>query len=293
MNENEISKIIVDAAIEVHRELGGPGLVEEVYEEAMAEELRLRGIFVERQRPVPITYKGRVLRHPLRLDMRVERLVLVDNKAVIQWNPVFKAQMLTYLRLTKLKLGFVINFGERVVNGLPEEFDPKTQIAKARMPAKVIMAKGSWCSRSHSRQFVVVSAHAFSLATVLTLTWIAGASFANNASAAEPPKAPVPKSPYIAVVYRYADTLLEKGRDPSGFVLLRSGPYHPHALDQSTLVLLDERQFPSSAGCKFGPAPLLPERVDDQTKISRGCRSFPANLPPEGRLRSHEFNGLG
>jgi GxxExxY protein len=66
MNENGISKVIVDAAIEVHRELGGPGLVEDVYEEALEEELRLRGIFVERQLPVRIVYKGRLLRKPLR-----------------------------------------------------------------------------------------------------------------------------------------------------------------------------------------------------------------------------------
>ena len=74
---------------------------------------------MERQLPVRIVYKGKVLRKPLRLDMRVEKLVLVDNKAVIEWNPVFEAQMLTYLRLTKLKLGLVINFGERYVkNGI-------------------------------------------------------------------------------------------------------------------------------------------------------------------------------
>jgi GxxExxY protein len=130
MTENDIAKIIVDAT-EVHRELGGPGLLEDVYEEALAEELRLRGLKVERQLPVRITYKGRVLSKPLRLDTKVEGLVLVDNKAVTEWNPVFQAQMLTYLRLTSLKLGLVINFGEqfvksgihRVVNGLPEEVD--------------------------------------------------------------------------------------------------------------------------------------------------------------------------
>jgi GxxExxY protein len=131
MTENQISKVIVEAAIEVHRELGGPGLLEDVYEEAMEEELRLRGILVARQVPVRIVYKGRVLRKPLRLDMRVENLVLIDNKAVTEWNPIFEAQMLTYLRLTRLKLGLVINFGERivtagihrVVNGLPEDVD--------------------------------------------------------------------------------------------------------------------------------------------------------------------------
>ena len=126
MNENEISKIIVDSAIEVHRELGGPGLLEGVYEEAFIEELTRRGLKVERQLQVPIIYKGKRLGNPLRLDLRVNELVLVDNKAVSQWNAVFEAQMLTYLRLTGLKLGLVINFGEqwvkngihRVVNGL-------------------------------------------------------------------------------------------------------------------------------------------------------------------------------
>jgi GxxExxY protein len=128
MHENEIAKVIVDSAIEVHRELGGPGLLEDVYEEAMAAELALRGLTVERQLPVRLAYKGRVLHRPLRLDMKINSLVLVDNKAVSEWHPVFEAQMLTYLRLTGLKLGLVINFGERfvkhgihrIVNGLQE-----------------------------------------------------------------------------------------------------------------------------------------------------------------------------
>ena len=115
MDENAISKVIVEAAIEVHRELGGPGLLESVYEEAFVPELHLRGMKVDRQQPVPILYKGVKLATPLRLDMRVNGIVLVDPKAVEQWNPIFQAQMLTYLRLTKLKLGLVINFGERRV----------------------------------------------------------------------------------------------------------------------------------------------------------------------------------
>ena len=67
MHENEISKVVLDAAIEVHRGLGGPGLLEDIYEEALAEELRIRGLRVERQLPVPVIYKGRTLRQPLRL----------------------------------------------------------------------------------------------------------------------------------------------------------------------------------------------------------------------------------
>jgi GxxExxY protein len=115
MTENEISKIIVDCAIEVHRTLGGPGLIESVYEEALAWELTQRSLEVQGQRPVPITYKGRVLGAPLRLDLVLNRLVLVDAKATSEYHPIFEAQMLTYLRLMKLKLGLVINFGERYV----------------------------------------------------------------------------------------------------------------------------------------------------------------------------------
>ncbi len=134
VNENELSRVIVDSAIEVHRELGGPGLLEDVYEEALAEELKLRGLLVERQIPVRIVYKGRILQKPLRLDMRIEKLVLIDNKATTEWNTVFQAQMLTYLRITGLKLGLVINFGERllkggihrVVNGLRESPPPES-----------------------------------------------------------------------------------------------------------------------------------------------------------------------
>jgi len=119
VTENEISKIIVDCAIEVHRTLGGPGLIESVYEEALAWELAQRGLEMQRQRPVPITYKGRVLGTPLRLDLLVNRLVLVDAKATSEYHPIFEAQMLTYLRLMNLKLGLVINFGERyVANGI-------------------------------------------------------------------------------------------------------------------------------------------------------------------------------
>ena len=115
-------------------------MIEDVYEEALAEELRLRGLLIERQIAVRMLYKGRVLQKPLRLDLKVEKLVLVDNKAVIEWHPIFQAQMLTYLRLTKLRLGLVINFGEqhvkdgirRVVNGLEEadEFNAKSPRSK-------------------------------------------------------------------------------------------------------------------------------------------------------------------
>jgi GxxExxY protein len=126
MDENEISKVIVDSAIEVHRNLGGPGLLESVYEESLAWELKSRGLSIERQKEVEIHYKGNKLANSLRLDLLVNELVVVEVKAVAQYNRVFESEALTYFRLMNLKLGLVINFGEsrvsrgihRVVNGL-------------------------------------------------------------------------------------------------------------------------------------------------------------------------------
>jgi GxxExxY protein len=126
MTENEISTQVLDSAIEVHRTLGGPGLLEKVYEEALVCELGLRGLSVQRQAMVPITYKGHVLATPLRMDVLVERKVVVECKATDRDNDLFKAQTLTYLRLSGLKLGILINFGtirvkdgyHRIVNGL-------------------------------------------------------------------------------------------------------------------------------------------------------------------------------
>ena len=115
MDENEISKHIVDCAIEVHRTLGGPGLLESVYEEALCWELVQRGLQVERQIDVPIVYKGQTLAAPLRLDIRAEKLVIVEVKATTTYNTVFEAQALTYLRLLDLRLALVINFGEKLV----------------------------------------------------------------------------------------------------------------------------------------------------------------------------------
>lgn len=129
MTENEISKMIVGAAIEVHKSLGGPGLIESVYEESLAWELADRGLSIKRQIEVPIHYKGNLLATPLRLDLLVNDLVIVEVKSVAAYNRIFEAQLLTYLRLTNLKLGLVINFGDsrvangvhRVVNGLEDK----------------------------------------------------------------------------------------------------------------------------------------------------------------------------
>ena len=115
MGENETSRSIVSAAIEVHRTLGGPGLLESVYEEALVWELRQVGCRVERQVQTPILYKSVTLSTPLRIDLLVNSLVIVECKAVSIYLELFEIQTLTYLRLRNLRLGLVINFGNRLV----------------------------------------------------------------------------------------------------------------------------------------------------------------------------------
>jgi len=100
---------VVDAAYKVHTTLG-PGLLESVYETCLAHELRQRGISTETQIVIPIIYEGLRLEAGLRIDMLVNKQVLIEVKAVEQMNRVFKAQVLTYLKLTQLRLGLLINF---------------------------------------------------------------------------------------------------------------------------------------------------------------------------------------
>jgi GxxExxY protein len=129
MDENRLSYQIINAAIEVHKTLGGPGLLESVYEEALVWELNERGFHLQRQIEIPIMYKNVQLTSPLRADLIVNNLVIVECKATSQYNPIFEVQTLTYLRLTGLKLGLVVNCGashvkngiRRVVNGLQEK----------------------------------------------------------------------------------------------------------------------------------------------------------------------------
>ena len=115
MDENGLSQIIVDSAIEVHRTLGGPGLLESVYRDALALEIQLRSVKVEREKLVPIKYKRHLLSAPLRIDLIVGELVIVECKATTLENEIYESQVLTYLRLTGLRLGLVINFGQRLV----------------------------------------------------------------------------------------------------------------------------------------------------------------------------------
>ncbi len=113
--EDILSHRIIRAAIETHRTLGGPGLLEKVYEEAFVWELTEAGLNVQRQMPVPIIYKTMGMTNVFRLDLLVEEKVIVECKAVLEYNPIFEAQLLTYLRMSQLKLGLVINFGEHLV----------------------------------------------------------------------------------------------------------------------------------------------------------------------------------
>jgi GxxExxY protein len=114
MDENELSHQIIGAAIEVHRTLG-PGLLESIYEGALAIELADRGMVVQRQVVLPVTYKGHALEGGFRIDLVVEDLVVVEVKAVETLLSVHEAQLLTYLRLSTKKLGLLMNFNSTMV----------------------------------------------------------------------------------------------------------------------------------------------------------------------------------
>lgn len=125
MDENALSNQIIGAAIEVHRALG-PGLLESVYESALAYELVLAGRRVDRQVAFPVQYKTERLDLGFRADLVVDRLVVIEVKAIEKLMPIHEVQVLTYLRISQLRLGLLINFNvtllksgiRRVVNNL-------------------------------------------------------------------------------------------------------------------------------------------------------------------------------
>ncbi|MDA3790613.1 MAG: GxxExxY protein [Desulfobacula sp.] len=124
MNENEIGKIVVDCAIHLHKKLG-PGLLETVYEVLLAHELESRGLKVDRQVSIPIEYNGIKFNEGFRADIIIDQKVILELKSVETTTKAHKKQVLTYLKLTDLKLGFLLNFGEslmkdgitRLING--------------------------------------------------------------------------------------------------------------------------------------------------------------------------------
>ena len=112
--EDKLSNLIIGAAIEVHKSLGA-GLLESAYEACLAYEFTERGIPFEQQKPLPVVYKGNRLECGYRLDFVVGNLVIVELKSVSMFNPVHEAQVITYLKLSKLKLGMLLNFNVRLM----------------------------------------------------------------------------------------------------------------------------------------------------------------------------------
>jgi GxxExxY protein len=127
MTENEIAKIVVDASYHIHTRLG-PGLLESVYARILEHELLKRGLRVQREVPISFSFDGIEFDEGFRADFVVEELVILELKSVENTAPVHKKQLLTYLKLTGLKLGLLINFGAplikdgifRLANGLKE-----------------------------------------------------------------------------------------------------------------------------------------------------------------------------
>ena len=112
--EDKLSNLIIGAAIEVHKNLGA-GLLESAYEACLAYEFMQRGIPFEQQKPLPVVYKGNRLECGYRLDFVIDNLVIVELKSVSMFNPVHEAQLITYLKLSKLKLGMLLNFNVRLM----------------------------------------------------------------------------------------------------------------------------------------------------------------------------------
>ena len=127
MNENEIGKIVVDSAVRLHMALG-PGLLETVYEVLLTHQLQKSGLKVRRQAPIPIEFEGIHFDEGFRADLVVENKVIVELKSVESVSKAHKKQVLTYLKLSGMKLGFLLNFGEavmkdgidRIINGIIE-----------------------------------------------------------------------------------------------------------------------------------------------------------------------------
>ncbi len=126
---DEVTEKIIGGCIGIHRELG-PGLLESAYEECLCHEMHLAGLRFERQRPLPVSYKGIKLDCGYRLDLVVEDVVIVELKTVERLLPVHEAQLLTYLKLTKCQVGLLINFNVPVlrhgIKRLVNNFSPSS-----------------------------------------------------------------------------------------------------------------------------------------------------------------------
>ena len=137
----ETARLAVDCGFQIHQQLG-PGLLESVYEAVLEIKLKRMGLFVERQLPVPISYEGVVLQEAFRIDLLVERSLVIEVKSVEKLQPVHGKQLLTYLRLTEQPLGLLMNFGnatfreglKRVVNGHFDFASSRLRVHKGSTP---------------------------------------------------------------------------------------------------------------------------------------------------------------
>ena len=114
MHENEISKIVLDLCIKIHKELG-PGLLESVYESILCYELEKVGLKFHAQVVIPVRYDGKLFEKGFRADIIIDNKVLIELKSVERLTDIHKKQILTYLKLTKIKLGLLINFNEKLM----------------------------------------------------------------------------------------------------------------------------------------------------------------------------------
>ena len=118
MKENEIGDIIIESAIYIHKQLG-PGLLESVYEVILTKVLMKKGLSVQRQVSIPIEFEGELFDESFRADLIVEGKVMIELKSVESLHPSHKKQLLTYMKLAKMKLGYLLNFGESLMkNGI-------------------------------------------------------------------------------------------------------------------------------------------------------------------------------
>ena len=139
MEIDEITGVVIEESIKIHRDLG-PGLLESVYEAILCQSVLNRGLFVERQKQLPFEYNGMNFEEGFRIDLLVERRVIIELKSVEKLAPVHGKQLLTYLRLSDIQVGLLINFGaatlkegvQRVVNGL--SLSPTSSLRINRKP---------------------------------------------------------------------------------------------------------------------------------------------------------------
>ena len=138
MNE-QLYQAIYDAALEVHSTLGGPGLLESIYESALCHELTTRGLTNQRQLPIPVIYKNTPVRDPLYLDILVENQIIIEVKATGKDYPYYQAQLATYLRLANIPYGILINFGKDNI----EEGILKMERSKAKLDLQLLTPEKS------------------------------------------------------------------------------------------------------------------------------------------------------